>query len=84
MSAAVHMQQQQAALRAPGGAKPYSLFMMSPERVLGLKRAAEVSEMPISPRPLPRWRERDYTYAGSIRLVVSVSETRLLIEGGRH
>lgn len=23
-------------------ARPYSLFMMSPERVLGLKRAAEV------------------------------------------
>ena len=45
MSAAVHMQQQQASImRGPGGSKPYSLFMMSPERVLGLKRAAEVSE----------------------------------------
>lgn len=61
MSATVHMQQQQAALRTPGGGKPYSLFVMSPERVLGLKRAAEVSEMPISTRPRSRWRERDYT-----------------------
>jgi hypothetical protein len=52
MSAAVHMQmqqQQQATLRgAPGDSKPYSLFMISPERVLGLKRAAEVSQMPIN------------------------------------
>jgi hypothetical protein len=43
MSARVLLQQQQqAAMRAPGAEKPYSLFMVSPERVLGLKRAAEV------------------------------------------
>ena len=44
MTAVVDTRQQQAAMRGSGSAKPYSLFMMSPERVLGIKRAAEVSE----------------------------------------
>ena len=41
MSALAYLRSQAAEARA-SGEKPYSLFMVSPERVLGLKRAAEV------------------------------------------
>jgi len=40
MSALAYLRSQAAEARA-SGEKPYSLFMVSPERVLGLKRAAE-------------------------------------------
>ena len=43
MSALAYLRSQAAEARA-SGEKPYSLFMVSPERVLGLKRAAAAAD----------------------------------------
>lgn len=54
MSALAYLRSQAAEARA-SGEKPYSLFMVSPERVLGMKRAAEVgADAPRDPRPVTR------------------------------
>ena len=54
MSALAYLRSQAAEARA-SGEKPYSLFVVSPERVLGMKRAAEVgADAPRDPRPVTR------------------------------